>query len=672
MRSLIFLFLILAAICGSGRAANVEVSTCAVGCMKNVTVTHSLGEFCLSSMAQVNTTKLAFQMCMFVSQCPELANPSQLPSLIFDFCESVITSDATLLARLLKFNSTAVPLTRDDRMVTGWFVQMVIVVIFLPLFVWNRDQRIIRFRHWSMCATTAVWLLIYIGLVAFFYTGVSDLKSVSETKIRMWIGAILVSFSLAMPGFYALILTHYFLDKAQRLRAILRAELPQVYHYDRLSQTSTPKNSIPEEPKISTAAPPLSKKQHSQIYQPQHDQLHITATSLRRVNFWAQERMCFVYYFLTAIPMLCFLAWLMSVKWGQPDFEEYTVWVFLWQILGADLLILVLRVPWVMMGDNMAIKWQILVTAIVMTFNKGWTAYDYYHHSQATADGLVWLAVFVPIFYQILLLAAPTVVALLPGYQDTVRKTRTGLLWLTRSSHGASSIVSETKGSMQDLHGTNTTTSVRHGSKSAAVSRVGQEDTPTQLPVMSDTIRKITTSISSTAVNQRTSFSHPMPVNAASTVTSHQAAQGGAQKRNRSTCHPPTRELDLTLAHPTTLSALTTFAAHEFCTENLLFLANTMDYRHRYSRFTGPDRLTYAQNILYDFVRAGSTNEVNLPSGIRREIEKKLKEAPTKGDEWNGEKVFDDAVEHVKQMLATDILPRYKRSRFYIEPGSGA
>ncbi|KAJ3022251.1 hypothetical protein HKX48_006673 [Thoreauomyces humboldtii] len=167
--------------------------------------------------------------------------------------------------------------------------------------------------------------------------------------------------------------------------------------------------------------------------------------------------------------------------------------------------------------------------------------------------------------------------------------------------------------------------------------------------------------------------------------------------QNRRATHAlnPTHDLDMTLSNPITLAALSQFAAHEFCVENILFLAaaeefytrvtlcsksppsmpisrNTAPNQQQTSQIPGDDRVAWARAVVDSFVEAGSPNEVNLPSSVRTVVEDTLRKASeAAGRRANAEPLpadmFAEAVEHVKHMLATDIMPRYRRSRFYVD-----
>ncbi|KAI8916924.1 hypothetical protein DFJ77DRAFT_325264 [Powellomyces hirtus] len=135
----------------------------------------------------------------------------------------------------------------------------------------------------------------------------------------------------------------------------------------------------------------------------------------------------------------------------------------------------------------------------------------------------------------------------------------------------------------------------------------------------------------------------------------------GLLKRPGTVSLNPTRDLDMTLANPASLAALSQFAAHEYCVENLLFLAAAEDFRSRVARLVGSnsrsgaqyhatadDRLSCASHIMDAFITPGSMNEINLPSYVRTETEKRFRKAKEPGSDSLPGNIFDECVEHVK------------------------
>ncbi|KAI8995835.1 RGS domain-containing protein [Gaertneriomyces semiglobifer] len=175
------------------------------------------------------------------------------------------------------------------------------------------------------------------------------------------------------------------------------------------------------------------------------------------------------------------------------------------------------------------------------------------------------------------------------------------------------------------------------------------------------------------------------------------STKSNAKNRGSSTV-PARRAVDAILIDPEALNALTKFAALEFCVENLLFISAVDEFRLRCARAKAKDlatigasspfspgeaspvspmppgsqmpsdRVRYAQRVVADFIKAGSVNEVNIPSQIRREIEETFKECCNNPESILPDSIFDSAYKHVENMLITDIIPRFKKSKLYVEP----
>ncbi|KAI9103153.1 hypothetical protein DFS34DRAFT_354497 [Phlyctochytrium arcticum] len=570
-----------------------------------------------------------------------------------------------------------------------------------------------------MCIGLSVIFLIYQGLVVFFYTTVSNLLTISEGKIRAWIVMTMICCGLVYPGFFSLIISHYVRDRVQQLRCTLRAQLPQVYFYDRVStgssagaayhvhavnhststnislQASELSTHLTKSPSVAavlhgdrrrtTIVPPVPLTERSiktsvssttplndvasgltrsgtrkdvanippaiaktgELTELRGEKLHEAAERLRKLSKFDKEYCSLLYFLVTAVPVFCFVTWLLSSKLGKPDFEGFMVYYYFICALIADVLVL-LSQPWNQLSDNFGVKYQISTAAVLVTAYQSGTVYSWAravsHEEERDKIGLImsWFLVFFPIVYQLLLIVIPTVIAIIPSNQDTVHRSGVGL-WFLRSQTTAGSEQSLAAPSWDDSS-SQTSTYPRMDSISGGG--------------LTDATKKSSGGDSTPPVSENRTVIIAEPREADRLERPRTTSGGGLKatapttkqkSRPRSAAYPPTRELDAILFNAQALQALTQFSAHEYCTENLLFLGAAFEYRVQYNRKTSEARMAYAETIYNDYVRAGSFNEVNLPGTLRRELDHALhKDAVAQKEQWQGQLIFEDAVDHIK------------------------
>ncbi|TPX59852.1 hypothetical protein SpCBS45565_g07650 [Spizellomyces sp. 'palustris'] len=622
------------------QATSGALSGCAIACLGTVKGTPE--NFCLTAASDPNSVRVPLGLCILSTPCPEMQSSSEnVESQVRAFCQSFL-DPATLISASGAAN-IGIPVKRDDRLIVGWSLHAACLILFGPAFVWFRNERIIRYRHWSMGMVAATGLVTYIGLIVFFYKLVENPSNISLNKVRVYVSLIQVTFHLTIPAFDALIILYPFCkknatdvvyeqfqisrDKAQKLRSALQRQLPviETSHYTSV----TPISTSPE-------------------------QLNDQVKRLRRVNYWAQEQRAWVYYALCGLPGWIFVTWILSSKWESPEFPTYVVWLNVYQVFFPIALLLALKVPWAM-SDNFGIKWQSIASSILLMIDYLWIAINYYYPSQKVHETLVWLTFFSPFFLLSFILVLPTCIAVLPSYRDKVHFATPTRDWFLRRS--------KSNAKARWLVNSGWTNTQSNG---ASMGAVPLRDISSKHGVSSEQVKG--GDREKVRPGEPMGWSGPPPGGPSLFHTT--SRDGGTMSRTRRA----TSELEAALGNATSLRQLTKFAAHEFCVENLLFLAAAMDYQVRASSTTGSgtdteSRSKWAERIIFDFVRTGSVNEVNLPSSIRYRCEESFSIAKQHVEPLDPD-LFLEAVEHVKYMLATDIMPRYKRSRFYVEPGS--
>ncbi|KAJ3188016.1 hypothetical protein HDU85_006409 [Gaertneriomyces sp. JEL0708] len=570
-----------------------------------------------------------------------------------------MTTDPHMYMRVIHMDRITFTLVKDRRIIIGTIVQGAMNSIFIPLYVALRKERIIRFRHWRVSVMISIMMQIFTATLAAESASLGDAKDVSLPRIRALLFVSLAALHLAAAGFIALIVSHYYLDSSQKLRSLLQTELPAVYHYESSITNSSRASSLGSE----DAPRGTKRKTDLKVFEE-------TIAKLRRNNVWCQERRSWLVFTLTALPVMGLDIFVVVSRFGRPHFGAFIVWPGFILAFVAVALVLGFQIPW-KMSDNYRIKYQLGVGSTLTAFAFSWGLVNYYSWTPTTEDVLMWVLGLCGPGLVITIIALPAVTALWVHLTEgqNANATLRALLGITTSG-----------GEME--------TSARSSSVQSTIEkdrRAGSLQPSLMPPVPLPTSTPGTTKDDSTRVG-----TNPAVVKS--------STKNNAKSRGSSTT-PARRAVDAILIDPEALNALTKFAALEFCVENLLFISAVDEFRLRCARAKAKDpttmgasspfppgeasspmspippgsqmpsdRVRYAQRVVADFIKAGSVNEVNIPSQIRREIEETFKECCNNPESILPDSIFDAAYKHVENMLITDIIPRFKKSKLYVEP----
>ncbi|KAJ3149410.1 hypothetical protein HDU89_003774 [Geranomyces variabilis] len=466
-----------------------------------------------------------------------------------------------------------------------------------------------------------------------------------------------------------------------------------------------------------SAASALPSTRPAAIMYATQESVTATADRLRRAHYWARPHMAWVFFFISGVPSWCFLIWGFGFNFWSPHLTEYITWISMFQSFMAIVLMAVLRIPW-LPADNFYIKYQLIVSITGITINFVAYTINHYRPSESAQTIIAWslgLTLCSSIFSLIIF---PSCMCLVPSARDSIG------LRAHRPSRSERLISAESGGELetQQLRPSSrrvTVTTIGHA-VSEALTSVRKAVAPSRLIARRGDKQGLsgkTQSTSSSATAAGGSYaaklnrildtrpdtdpgSHAVSVKPPQLPTFATAgrislpplrtggiptAPGAPSARSPASLNP-THELEMTLANPTTLAALSQFCAHEYCVETILFLSAAEDYRSSVKAATAAAtraqarserappansgaadaRLAWATHIIESFITPGSINEINLPSSTRTAVEASFGRARDGGAEQLPGDLFEECAEHVKYMLATDIMPRYRRSRFYV------
>ncbi|KAJ3184502.1 hypothetical protein HDU87_003902 [Geranomyces variabilis] len=442
-----------------------------------------------------------------------------------------------------------------------------------------------------------------------------------------------------------------------------------------------------------------------------------TADRLRRAHYWARPHMAWVFFFISGVPSWGFLIWGFGLNFWSPHLTEYITWISMVQSFMAILLLFGLRIPW-LPADNFYIKYQLIIAIIGITINFVSYTINHYSPSDSAQAIIAWslgLTLCASIFSLIIF---PSCMCFIPSARDSMG------LRAHRPNRNERLI---SAGSGDELE----TQQLRPSSRRVTITAIGHAFTEALASVRNavslsrsaarrgekEELAGKAQSSASSATTAGGSYaaklnrildtrpdtdpgSHPVSVKPPQLPAFATAgrislpplrtggiptAPGAPSARSPASLNP-TYELEMTLANPTTLAALSQFCAHEYCVETILFLSAAEDYRSSVNAATAAAtraqarserpppsntgaadaRLAWATHIVESFITPGSINEINLPSSTRTAVETSFGRARAGGAEQLPGDLFEECAEHVKYMLATDIMPRYRRSRFYV------
>ncbi|KAJ3154114.1 hypothetical protein HDU86_005041 [Geranomyces michiganensis] len=481
------------------------------------------------------------------------------------------------------------------------------------------------------------------------------------------------------------------------MRYHAEATSSQNWHGDDTSRIGLGLSEIAEDVSRSAASALPPARPAAVMYATQ-ESVTATADRLRRAHYWARPHM----------------AWFWS-----PNIMEYFAWISLFQSFLAILLLFGLRVPW-MPSDNFYIKYQLITAVGGVSINFVAYTLNHYKPSQYAQTIIAWsfgLTLCSSIFSLIIF---PSLMCLAPSARDSVRPFahrpwRSQQLTSAESGHEL-----ETQ-QPRASSGRAAFSAIRHAFYDASTS-IRNVIAPSRIVAGTNCDEKVglaerIKSASSSAKTAGGSYaaklnrildtrpdtdpgSRPASIKPPQLPTFATAGRNslpalrtggppstpGAPSARSPTSLNPTQELEMTLANPITLAALSQFCAHEYCVETILFLSAAEDYRSSVKAATAAAtrsyarserappsasgasdaRLAWATHIVESFISPGSINEINLPSSTRTAVEARFGRARDSGAEQLPADLFQECAEHVKYMLATDIMPRYRRSRFYV------
>ncbi|KAI8916925.1 hypothetical protein DFJ77DRAFT_324992 [Powellomyces hirtus] len=396
-----------------------QLSQCGMNCM--IAASGSVETFCSGAFKNAESMRAPYFSCAVPAQCPDLADIVKLEADLLEHCTVYLEENRHRIG-LFFFGTDLLFLVKETRDLVFGAIHILFIVVFVPIYIVHRKERMVRHKDWKMSVIVATTLVIFSVLNMFYYTCFEDLRNLDPIRIRIWASLQILSLTLSMCGLHALIIVHYLQAKVQALRVQLQTEIPVIFQYrggeitdfaeearQQRKSGDVQSNSVSigargssikggrresdEEamrhggesshycgtivesfpgPETSPALGEISEEHHAAdhaadgiarskasrqfadsmsltpqpiIYATQ-ESVAQTAERLRRAIYWARPHMAWVYFIVCGIP-----AWGLNVygvvyAYEKGDIIKYLAYVAMYQVGLADVLLLILGIPW--------------------------------------------------------------------------------------------------------------------------------------------------------------------------------------------------------------------------------------------------------------------------------------------------------------------------------------
>lgn len=114
------------------------------------------------------------------------------------------------------------------------------------------------------------------------------------------------------------------------------------------------------------------------------------------------------------------------------------------------------------------------------------------------------------------------------------------------------------------------------------------------------------------------------------------------------------------LQHPVYLEAFVQFCVQSWCSENIAFYRQVAEMKIKHSKgtvYTNQD----LQNVMKDYLVLGASRQINIPDAIQRVVVDKINSGASDPN------VLDPAFQSIFMLLKTDIYPRFRTSKLYLD-----